>query len=124
MIVRRKCDVPGIEWGNGVSHRLLIADDKLGFSIAHTVVSAGTKSQIQYVRHIEACYCISGRGQVFSPGGLVHSIEPGCMYALDQHDPHYLVASEEEDLELISIFVPALQGSERHNFSSDSFSNY
>jgi L-ectoine synthase len=124
MIIRRKSDVPSVEWGNGVSYRLIVADDGMGFSIAHTVASAGSKSRMQYIRHIEACYCISGRGQVFTPGGVVHDIEPGCMYALDQHDPHYLVASEEGDLELISVFLPALQGDERHDFSSASFSNY
>jgi L-ectoine synthase len=124
MIVRKKSDSIGVEWGNGISYRLLVADDGTGFSIAHTVIWSGTKSRIQYVRHIEACYCISGRGQVVTPGGEAHDIEPGCMYALDQHDAHYLVAGPDEDLELISVFVPALQGHERHDFSSDFFSNY
>jgi L-ectoine synthase len=124
MIVRRKVDVPRVEWGNGVSYRFLLVNDGIGFSIAHTVILAGTKSRIQYMRHKEACYCISGRGQVFIPGGVVHDIEPGCMYALDQHEPHYLVAFPEADLELVSVFLPALHGQERHDFSSDSFSSY
>ncbi|MGW4631023.1 ectoine synthase, partial [Streptomyces rubiginosohelvolus] len=34
---------------------------------------------------------------------------PGMIYALDQHDPHYLVASDDEDLHLISVFNPALK---------------
>ena len=56
--------------------------------------------------------------------GVEHPIEPGTMYALDNNDPHYLIASPIEDLRLICVFTPALQGHEAHDFSELEFSNY
>ncbi|MFD1147686.1 ectoine synthase [Saccharothrix hoggarensis] len=124
MIVRTKTGVTGVDWGNGISYRLLVAKDNMGFTIAHTVVKAGSKSPLHYRNHLEACYCIAGRGQVITGDGTVHEIEPGVMYALDRHDQHFLIAAPEGDLELISVFNPPLRGDERHNFDSDEFSHY
>jgi len=124
MIVRDKAGVTGIDWGNGLSYRLLVEKDNMGFTIAHTVVKAGSKSPLEYRNHLEACYCIAGRGQVIDEDGTTHEIEPGVMYALDRHDRHFLIASPEEDLELISVFNPPLRGDERHNFDTDEFSQY
>jgi len=124
MIVRAKSDVKVVDWGNGLSYRFLLAPDASGFTVAHTLVRAGTKSQLQYRRHLEACYCIAGRGEIATADGEVtHIIEPGVMYALDQHDAHYLVAHPDTDLELISVFNPPLLGDERHNLDQG-FSAY
>jgi L-ectoine synthase len=88
------------------------------------VVLAGSKSMLQYTRHLEACYCIAGSGQVVTADGSeTYTIEPGVMYALDQHDAHYLIADPEQDLELICVFNPPLTGDERHNLDQG-FSNY
>ncbi|MFD9702558.1 ectoine synthase [Lentzea sp. NPDC059081] len=124
MIVRDKAGVTGIDWGNGLSYRLLVEKDNMGFTIAHTVVKAGSKSPLEYRNHLEACYCIAGRGQVIDADGTTHELEPGVMYALDRHDQHFLIASPERDLELISVFNPPLRGDERHNFDTDEFSQY
>ncbi len=124
MIVRDKAGVAGIDWGNGLSYRLLVEKDNMGFTIAHTVVKAGSKSPLEYRNHLEACYCIAGRGQVIGEDGATHEIEPGVMYALDRHDRHFLIAYPEADLELISVFNPPLRGDERHNFDADEFSHY
>ena len=51
------------------------------------------------------------------------SIE-GTVYVLDNHDPHYLRASEHEDMELLSIFNPPITGNEKHRLSPDGFSSY
>ncbi|WNV86430.1 ectoine synthase [Umezawaea sp. Da 62-37] len=124
MIVREKSEVNCVDWGNGLSFRFLVEADGMGFTVAHTVVKAGSKSPLHYRRHLEACYCISGSGQVIDSAGTVHEIEPGVMYALDNHDEHFLIAAPEGDMELISVFNPPLQGDERHNFDSDEFSHY
>jgi len=126
VIVRAKTDVPCVEWGNGQSYRLLVQRDNMGFSVAHTVVRAGTKSPLRYLRHFEACYCIAGHGEVVTVDGTTHPVRPGVLYALDQHDPHFLIAAPDTDLELISVFNPPLHGDERHNLGDDSeeFSHY
>jgi len=123
MIVKTKFEVPAVDWGNGTSYRLLVAKDNMGFAVAHTVVRAGSKSLLQYRRHLEACYCISGRGKVIA-GDVSYEIKPGVIYALDQHDEHFLIADPEADMELISVFNPPLRGDERHNLDSDGFSEY
>jgi L-ectoine synthase len=125
MIIRSKEETDPIHWGNGLSHRLLTNNDGMGFTVAHTIVNPGTRSALQYNRHLEACYCISGCGQVITADEqAVHGLHPGIIYALDQHDPHYLIASENEVLHLVSIFNPPLRGDERHSLTSDGFSHY
>lgn len=125
MFIRTKDEVEGVMWGNGTSHRLLTHKDKMGFTVCYTVVFKGTESRLQYRRHLEACYCLSGKGQVISADGSVsYDIVPGTIYVLDQHDAHVLKASEEEDLHLISVFNPPLTGDEKHQLSPDGFSQY
>ena len=125
MIIRTRGEVKAVDWGNGTSYRFLLAPDQMGFSVCHTVVRAGTSSRMQYRQHLEACYCIAGRGEVTNPDGTVrYRLGPGVLYALDEHDPHILVAGPDSDLELISVFNPPLNGDERHDLDTDGFSQY
>ncbi|OKK14708.1 ectoine synthase [Streptomyces sp. CB00455] len=124
MIVRDIESVKTVEWGNGLSRRFLLAEDGLGYSLTDTTVLAGTKSRLEYVNHLEACYCIEGSGEVIELDGTSHEIVPGRMYALDQHDAHFLVASPHEDLRLVCVFSPALRGDEVHNLDAHSSSAY
>lgn len=125
MIVKSKDQVKVVDWGNGLSYRYLLQADQMGFTVCHTVVRAGTKSKLEYRRHLEACLCISGTGSVSTADGSASwQLRPGVMYALDQHDAHFLIASPDCDLELISVFNPPLVGDERHNLDSDEFSQY
>ncbi|MFG3053373.1 ectoine synthase [Kitasatospora sp. NPDC048239] len=124
MLIRDLEDVKTVEWGNGLSRRFLLAGDGLGYSLTDTLVRAGTKSRLEYRNHMEACYCIAGSGEVIDLDGNAHPITPGRMYALDQHDAHYLVASPHEDLRLVCVFAPALQGDEVHQLDAHSSSAY
>lgn len=124
MIIRRLSDVEAVEWGNGLSRRFLLEADGMDYSLTDTIVRAGTASRLQYLKHLEACYCISGNGQVVDSDGFTHRIEPGTMYALDGHDAHVLIASPEEDLRLVCVFSPALKGDERHSLDSAGYSYY
>lgn len=117
MIVRAIDDVKTVEWGNGLSRRFLLEADGMGYSLTDTLVRAGTRSLLEYKRHLEACYCIEGYGSVETVDGRQFPLKPGVMYALDEHDPHYLVASDDEDLRLVCVFSPALNGNERHNLN-------
>ena len=113
-----------VNWGNGTSHRLLTAFDKMGFTVCHTVVRAGTESLLQYRNHLEACYCIGGEGEVEDMNGNIYPIAVGDIYVLDQHDKHYLRGGKSTDLILISVFNPPLQGTERHSLDSSNGSAY
>lgn len=124
MIVRNIDDVKTVDWGNGLSRRFLLAADGMGYSITDTTVRAGTKSRLEYLRHLEACYCIAGRGEVVDIDGTSHPLVPGVLYALNEHDPHFLVAAPDSDLRLVCVFLPALTGDETHDLDSAEFSHY
>jgi L-ectoine synthase len=124
MIIRSIENVPPIEWGNGLSHRFLVRSDNMGYTLTDTTVYAGTKSRIEYRNHLEACYCIAGKGEVVDFNGNSYPIQPGTMYALDKNDPHFLIAAPDTDLRLVCVFAPALRGDERHSLNSTEFSCY
>jgi L-ectoine synthase len=113
-----------VDWGNGTSHRLLTKRDGMGFTVCHTVVRAGSESRLQYRRHLEACYCISGSGEVEDMSGTIHRVEPGTIYVLDAHDDHYLRADATRDMVLVSVFNPPLEGTEKHALGGDGGSAY
>lgn len=118
MIVRTLADIIGGErdvaaetWS---SRRLVLADDRVGFSLHDTILHAGTETTMWYRHHIEAVYCIEGRGTITDLAtGDVHGIEPGTMYLLDQHDRH--VVRAEDDLRMICVFNPPCTGTETHD---------
>lgn len=124
MIVRSIDNVPTVEWGNGLSRRFLVADDGVGYTVTDTIVRAGTKSRLEYRNHLEACYCIAGSGEVIELDGTSHPLVPGTLYALNEHDPHFLVASPHEDLRLVCVFTPALRGDEVHSLDEHVSSAY
>jgi len=126
MIVRSVDEIAAtardVSWGNGQSRRLLLKSDGMGFAVAETLVLAGTESLLEYKNHLEACYCISGDGEVEDMAGNRHTIKPGVIYALDKHDKHYLRARN--DMRLISVFNPPIEGQERHSLKEDGSSSY
>jgi L-ectoine synthase len=113
-----------VNCGNGTSHRLLTAVDKMGFTVCHTVVRAGTESLLEYRNHLEACYCIGGEGEVEDMNGNVYRIGVGDIYVLNKNDKHYLRGGKDVDLILVSVFNPPLQGTERHILDSFNGSAY
>lgn len=124
MIIRKLESAKTVDWGNGLSRRFILDADGLGYSITDTTVRAGTKSRLQYRNHLETCYCIEGSGEVMELDGTSHPLTPGVLYSLNNHDPHYLVASPDEDLRLVCVFAPALQGDEVHNLDENVSSAY
>lgn len=104
-------DVAGKGWR---SRRMLLKSDGMGFSLHDTIVEEGTEQRLHYKHHLEANYCISGRGEVVdAKTGQTWPIAPGTLYALDQHDEHILRATE-GDLRLVCVFNPPLGGEETH----------
>jgi L-ectoine synthase len=105
-------DVSGPTWR---SRRLLLKGDGMGFSMHDTIIHAGTSTEMEYRNHLEAVYCVAGRGSVTVLGGETFPLAPGTIYALDRHDRHVLVA--EETLRLVCVFNPPLSGRETHDAS-------
>ena len=118
MIVRRLEDVHGtereVETPNWVSRRLLLSQDRMGFSLHETTIKAGTETYIWYANHLEAVYCVEGEGEVHTlADDRRYPIRPGVMYALDQHDRHYLRAFTR--MRMVCVFNPPLTGREVHD---------
>jgi L-ectoine synthase len=118
MIVRRLSEIQGT--GRDVrattwhSRRLLLRDDRMGFSLHDTILHAGSETRMWYQNHLEAVYCIAGEGELVElETGLVHQIAPGTMYALDKNDRHVLRARSE--LRCVCVFNPPLTGAEVHD---------
>ncbi len=119
MIIRRLVDLIGsdreVDAPNWTSRRLLLAGDGMGFSMHDTVIQAGTETEMHYQNHLEAVYCIEGKAEILDldDGGTVHEIEPGVMYALDDHDRHILRAIT--DFRAVCVFNPPVTGREVHD---------
>lgn len=126
MFVRTLAELIGterdVDWGNGLSRRFVLERDGLGFALMETTVRAGSESHQQYRNHLEACYCIEGRGEIEDSDGNVWALEPGTLYALDKHDKHVLRAHT--DMRLVSVFNPPIKGQESHNYTNGVHSSY
>jgi L-ectoine synthase len=120
MIVKHVNELKGTEnevyaeKGTWVSRRFLLKKDGMGFSFHETIIFAGTESYFWYKNHLEAVYCVGGEGEIEDLGtGKIHPISDGTMYALNNHDKHYVRAKT--DLRLICVFNPPLVGREDHD---------
>lgn len=120
MIVRRLQDVLGTArevqapQGQWTSRRLSLKDDNMGFSLHDTLIHAGSETYIWYKNHLEAVYCVQGKGEIEDlETGKVHPIEDGTLYLLNQHERHYLRATE--TMRMVCVFNPPLSGKEVHS---------
>ncbi len=99
---------------NWESTRMLLKDDRMGFSFHITTIYKGADFRMHYQNHLESVYCISGRGEVETlDDGKKYPITPGTLYILDKHDRHMLRAFEE--MKMACVFNPPLSGKEVHN---------
>jgi L-ectoine synthase len=106
-------DVGGKELGWS-SRRLLLKSDGMGFSLHDTLIYPDHPLHLHYQHHLEAVYCIEGRAKITDlASGKVHDLEPGTVYALDQHDKHVLEA--EVLSRFVCVFNPPVVGDEVHN---------
>jgi L-ectoine synthase len=120
MIVRKLTDVLGtdreVKASTWTSRRLFLAHERMGFSLHDTLMKAGTETRMCYRNHLEAMYCVGGRGSIeVVETGQVFPIADGTAYALDQHDEHILRA--ETEMRMICVFNPPVTGMEVHDAS-------
>jgi L-ectoine synthase len=107
-------DVKGVNFTGGISYRTVLKKDNMGFSLMKTVIKKGGPYLWHYKNHKEACYCVSGYGQVKDlETGEVSIIEPGVTYLVDNHQKHEFTAFK--ITVLISVFNPPLNGNETHD---------
>ena len=100
--------------GGFVSYRFLLERDGMGFSLHKTFIPKGDSQHWHYKNHLEACYCLSGRGYLTDLAtGERHEIKKDVLYVLNDHDDHEFKALE--DVTLISIFNPPVKGNEVHD---------
>lgn len=120
MIVKKLQDVIGTDddvkaktWN---SRRLLLRKDGMGFSLHDTIIHKGTETYIWYANHLEAVYCIEGKGEleVIETGEII-PIEAGTMYALSEHEKHHLRAHPDHDMRMVCVFNPPVTGKEVHD---------
>lgn len=98
------------------STRMLLKDDRMGFSFHITTIYANTETHIWYQNHLESVYCISGEGEIETiADGKIYPIAPGTLYILDQHDEHLLRGTTE--MKMACVFNPPLNGKEVHDES-------
>jgi L-ectoine synthase len=107
----REVDCPN---GGFKSLRLLLEDDKMGYTLTRTMVYAGKGPQKwHYKKHLETCYCIKGHGILTDlKTNQKYKITPGVAYVLNKHDEHTLDAKD--TMVLICVFNPPLKGREVH----------
>ena len=118
MIVKTLDEVIGterdVETATWRSRRLLLAREKVGFSLHDTVLYAGTSTSMWYANHIEAVYCIEGTGELVNDEtGERHPLAPGTLYVLDGHEHHTVHAHT--DLRTVCVFNPPVTGREVHD---------
>lgn len=120
MIVRSLHDLDGTdrdvvaESGTWRSKRIILADDRVGFSLHETVMYAGTETSMWYANHVEAVLCVEGEGEVTDDGtGTTYPVSPGVLYLLDGHERH--TVRPRTDLRFVCVFNPPVTGREVHD---------
>lgn len=102
-----------VRFHSGVSHRILLEEDGMGYTMTKTVIEPGKRVFQHYKHHLETCYCVSGNATLTNAAtGEEFHIGPDITYVLDKNDPHYFEAHEETVL--ICTFNPPLTGREIH----------
>ena len=119
MLVKNVQDVIGtrdeVHGHLGDSRPCLAQERRHGLSFHETVIFPGTETHIHYQNHLEAVWCVEGDGEIETVAdGKKYDLGPGVVYALDQHDEHYLRGGK-EPLRVICVFNPPLTGQEVHD---------
>lgn len=103
-----------VKFTGGNSLRPIIKSDNMGFTVCKTFIKKGGPYHWHYKKHLESCYCISGKGVLKNlENSMQYTIEEDSIYILDKNDNHTFEAIT--DVVLISVFNPPLRGDEKHN---------
>ncbi|AEF39583.1 ectoine synthase [Hoyosella subflava] len=102
------------ENGNWRSKRIVLADDRVGFSFHETTIKAGTINEFHYANHVEAVWLVEGRGKLTDlETGEVYDLAAGSMYLLNKYEKHRLEVDEQ--MRMLCVFNPPVTGREVHD---------
>ena len=103
-----------IDTPNWRSRRMVLAKEKVGFSLHETTLRAGTHNEFWYANQIEAVYCVAGKGTLTNlETGEKHQITDGFLYLLNGHEKHQV--DVEEEMRMVCVFNPPVTGREVHD---------
>jgi L-ectoine synthase len=103
-----------IKTENWRSKRIMLARERLGFSVHETTLYAGTVNDFWYANHIEAVFITQGEGEVTNrETGETYQLKPGTIYVLNNHDKHQVRPKTE--IKCVCVFNPPVTGREVHD---------
>ena len=96
------------------SVRILTKEDGCGFSISDVLIKGGWSMDLHYKNHMEVNFIAGGQVTVQNlSNGQSWALSPGMLYVVGPKDRHRL--STEGDAHIVSVFNPAVTGTERHD---------
>lgn len=104
-------DVAAKQWR---SKRIVLADDRVGFSFHETTINANSVSEFHYRHHVEAVWVVEGTGTLTNrETGEEFTLRPGTMYLLDGHERHRVTTDTQ--MRMLCVFNPPVTGQEVHD---------
>jgi L-ectoine synthase len=103
-----------IKTPNWRSKRVVLARNRVGFSVHETTLYAGTVNDFWYANHVEAVFVTEGEGELLDKEtGITYQLGPGSLYLLDGHERHQLRPRTE--MKTVCVFNPPVTGREVHD---------
>ncbi|MGH3451369.1 MAG: ectoine synthase [Haloechinothrix sp.] len=103
-----------IKTPNWRSKRIVLAREKVGFSVHETMLYAGTVNDFWYAHHVEAVFVVEGEGEITNTDtGETFPLRPGTLYLLNEHDKHQV--RPKTDIRTLCVFNPPVTGKEVHD---------
>lgn len=100
--------------GQWRSKRIVLAGDKVGFSVHETTLKAGTVNDFWYANHIEAVFITQGEGELYDKDNdVTYQLKPGSIYVLNGNEQHQLRPKTE--IVCVCVFNPPVTGREVHD---------
>lgn len=96
------------------SKRIVLANDKIGFSVHETVLQPGTVNDFWYANHIEAVFVTEGEGEVYDKDNdVTYTLAPGSIYVLNGNEKHQV--RPKTLMKTVCVFNPPVTGREVHD---------
>ncbi|MBA0127750.1 ectoine synthase [Haloechinothrix sp. YIM 98757] len=103
-----------IKTPNWRSKRIVLAKEKVGFSLHETTLYPGTVNDFWYANHIEAVLIVEGEGELTDKEtGETYPLRPGSMYLLNEHEKHQVRPTTQ--MRAVCVFNPPVTGKEVHD---------
>ncbi|SNR55926.1 ectoine synthase [Haloechinothrix alba] len=103
-----------IKTPNWRSKRIVLAKEKVGFSLHETTLYPGTVNDFWYANHIEAVLIVEGEGELTDKEtGETYQLRPGSMYLLNEHEKHQVRPTTQ--MRAVCVFNPPVTGKEVHD---------